>query len=101
MTDQEFLNKVCAVKATLMKLGSKFNQKVIKALLEYPDGLYVSQIVEKLDTLQSTVSSCLISLNKLGILNSEKQGKRVLYTINREVFEKYKWFVNELTNNDL
>ncbi|NOY99442.1 MAG: winged helix-turn-helix transcriptional regulator [Chloroflexi bacterium] len=44
----------------------------------------VSDIVEKLDVAQPTVSHHLKILKNAGLVKSERRGKQVLYTLNQE-----------------
>ncbi len=48
----------------------------------------VNDIVDKLDVAQPTVSHHLKVLKNAGLVNSERRGKQILYTLNQERLAK-------------
>jgi predicted transcriptional regulator len=97
MNEKDFFNKLTIAKGYLLNLGSKFNQSIISILLEKEDGLFVNQIVELTGREQSTVSTALIALKKMNLVIAERYGRKIMYCINKPVYEKYKEFVAQLT----
>ncbi|MFW6280760.1 MAG: ArsR/SmtB family transcription factor [Halanaerobium sp.] len=61
--------------------------KILKLLL---DGQYcVCQLQELLDKSQSSVSQHLSYFKDLDLLDEEKSGKWIYYSVNRDVYDKY------------
>lgn len=56
----------------------------------------VSQIVEKLDLTQATVSNHLAILKKSGLISCRVLGKERIYKLNRDMAESYVKEINRL-----
>ncbi|MFW5737044.1 MAG: ArsR/SmtB family transcription factor, partial [Halanaerobium sp.] len=68
-------------------IGDENRLKILKLLL---DGQFcVCQLQELLDKSQSSVSQHLSYFKELDLLNEEKSGKWIYYSINRDVYDKY------------
>lgn len=53
-------------------------------------GLSVRDIWQFLDLSQNLVSHHLKVLKDFGLLNSERNGKQIIYSLNKEVIKRYK-----------
>lgn len=53
-------------------------------------GLSVCEIWQFLDLSQNLVSHHLKVLKDFGLLNSERSGKQIIYSLNKEVIKRYK-----------
>lgn len=65
----------------LKMMSSPVRLSILKALVEYSDGICVGKIEEILELPQSNVSQHLAHLRNSGILGCKKTGKRVCYKI--------------------
>lgn len=84
--------------ANLFKtLGDKNRLKIIKILASSPDEtICVSDIGKMLNISQSAASQHIRVLKGLNILNENKKGFRVYYSIDTEILTLYKMGVDEL-----
>ena len=64
-------------------VNNAFRQKVI-ALLLSAGKLPVNELCEKLNSEQSVMSQHLAILRKAGLVNTERQGKHVFYSVNEK-----------------
>ena len=58
-------------------------------------GLSVCEIYQYLDLPQNLVSHHLKVLKDFGLLNSQRKGKRNIYSLDREVIRRYKSLLNK------
>jgi ArsR family transcriptional regulator, virulence genes transcriptional regulator len=72
-------------------------RKQILHLLDERKKLPVTDIYVKLRQEQSVVSQHLAVLRKAGIVNTEKEGKFVYYTLNKERIAEIGNFIDKLT----
>lgn len=77
ITDEIKLEKVAHV---LKTIGHPVRLKIISLLSEHKE-LSVNEICEKCDTEQSLVSHHLTNMKLKGILQSERNGKSIVYSI--------------------
>lgn len=84
-------NKNINIMADLFKaLGDASRLRIIKILASHEDNTFcVSQIAEILGISQPAVSQHMSVLKKVGLLNSEQDGKKMFYSINGQVFRQY------------
>jgi DNA-binding transcriptional ArsR family regulator len=62
-------------------VNNGFRQKVLNLLLTN-DRLSVNELCDKLNTEQSVMSQHLAILRKAGLVNTERDGKRIFYSVN-------------------
>lgn len=68
-------------------VNNPFRQKIL-ALLLSTRSLAVNELCEKLDSEQSVMSQHLAILRKAGLVNSERRGKRILYSANEKQLQE-------------
>jgi len=81
----------------LMAASHPLRKKIIN-LLDEKKKLPVTDICVKLRENQSVISQHLAVLRKAGIVNAEKNGKFVFYTLNRNRIADIANFVEKLTS---
>lgn len=86
--------------ALVLRAASHPLRKQIINLLDEKKKLPVTDIYVKLREDQSVVSQHLAVLRKAGIVNAEKNGKFVFYTLDRNRIAEIGNFVAKLTNPD-
>lgn len=79
----------------LRALNHKLRQQIIKTIHESKK-LTVTQLYVKLRLEQSVASQHLAILRKAGIVNTERDGKFIYYTINFQRIESINTFVRNL-----
>lgn len=77
-------NDVEAIYGFVKALGSESRIKILMAFMDGKDRT-VNEVVEAVNLGQSTCSEHLAILKRAGIMRSEKQGKEVIYSPNREL----------------
>ena len=78
-------------------LGDEKRGKIIRLLASNADDVFcVSDIAQKLGVSQPAVSQHIRILKSIGLLNENRKGFRVFYTINLEVFGEYKNRIDEM-----
>lgn len=80
----------------IYKALAEINRRKIVFWLSHGE-LNVSQIVEKLELTQATVSNHLMILKKAGLVNSRVLGKERIYKLNQEIAENFVKELNRLT----
>jgi DNA-binding transcriptional ArsR family regulator len=79
----------------LRSMNHKLRQQILK-LIEEEKKITVTEIYVKLRLEQSVASQHLAILRKTGIVNTEREGKFIYYTVNFKRIEELGKFVNEL-----
>jgi ArsR family transcriptional regulator len=78
-------------------LGDANRLKIIKLLASNTkETLYVSEVAKKLDISQSAASQQIKILKNTGILEENRIGFRVYYTINTDILFKHKKEIDKL-----
>lgn len=67
-------------------VNNGFRQKVLNLLLTN-DRLSVNELCDKLNTEQSVMSQHLAILRKAGLVNTERDGKRIFYSVNESYLQ--------------
>ncbi len=80
----------------LRAVNHKLRQRVID-LLEEGDSMTVTDIYIKLRLEQSVASQHLAILRRAGVVNTERQGKFINYSLNRDRLEQISRLVDDLT----
>jgi len=80
----------------LRAVNHKLRQRVID-LLEEGESMTVTDIYIKLRLEQSVASQHLAILRRAGVVNTERQGKFINYSLNRDRLEQISRLVEELT----
>ncbi len=62
-------------------VNNSFRQQILNLLLA-AEKISVNELCEKLDTEQSVMSQHLAILRKAGLVNTEREGKRIFYSVN-------------------
>jgi DNA-binding transcriptional ArsR family regulator len=83
------------VALTLRALNHKLRQQLIK-LIDEEKKITVTEIYVRLRLEQSVASQHLSILRKAGIVNTERDGKFIYYTINHKRIEEIGQFVQNL-----
>ena len=79
----------------LRSLNHKLRQQIIK-LIDENAKMTVTEIYVKLRLEQSVASQHLSILRKAGIVKTEREGKFIYYTINKERVDGVEKFVSDL-----
>jgi DNA-binding transcriptional ArsR family regulator len=79
----------------LRALNHKLRQQIIKTIHE-SEKLTVTELYVKLRLEQSVASQHLAILRKAGIVNTQREGKFIFYTINSSRIEAINQFVKSL-----
>jgi ArsR family transcriptional regulator len=78
-------------------LGDETRGKIIKMLASNANEVFcVSDIARKIGISQPAVSQHLRVLKSIGLLDANRKGCRVFYTINLDVFQEYKNRMDEM-----
>ena len=80
----------------LRAVNHKLRQRIID-LLEESDSMTVTDIYIKLRLEQSVASQHLAILRRAGVVNTERQGKFINYSLNRDRLAQISRLVEELT----
>ena len=80
----------------LRAVNHKLRQRIID-LLEQCDSMTVTDIYIKLRLEQSVASQHLAILRRAGVVNTERQGKFINYSLNRDRLAQISRLVEELT----
>lgn len=81
----------------LKSLGDEKRLKIIKMLVSNTDENFcVSDVAQQLGISQPAVSQHMRILRNIGILEENRRGFRVFYTINLDVLNEYKKSLDEL-----
>lgn len=76
-------------------INHKLRQSIIK-LLEENKQLTVTEIYVKLRIEQSVASQHLAILRRANFLQTDRQGKKILYSLNTEYLDKINKFIEDL-----
>ena len=79
----------------LRALNHKLRQQLLK-LIEEEKKITVTEIYVRLRLEQSVASQHLAILRKAGIVNTEREGKFIFYTVNYKRLDEISHFVKEL-----
>lgn len=79
----------------LRSLNHKLRQQIIK-IIDENKKMTVTEIYVKLRLEQSVASQHLSILRKSGVVKTERDGKFIFYTINKERIDGVEKFVNDL-----
>jgi DNA-binding transcriptional ArsR family regulator len=90
--DYHALKKAAMV---LRALNHKLRQQLLK-LIEEEKKITVTEIYVRLRLEQSVASQHLAILRKAGIVNTERDGKFIFYTVNYKRIDEISHFVKEL-----
>ena len=90
--DYHSLKKAALV---LRALNHKLRQQLLK-LIEEEKKITVTEIYVRLRLEQSVASQHLAILRKAGIVNTERDGKFIFYTVNYKRIDEISQFVKEL-----
>ncbi len=78
-------------------LGDGTRGKIIRMLASNADEVFcVSDIAQKLGISQPAVSQHIRILKSIGLLDENRKGFRVFYTINLDVFQEYRDRMDEM-----
>lgn len=81
----------------LKSLGDEKRLKIIKMLASNADETFcVSDVAQQLDISQPAASQHIKILKNIGILEENRRGFRVFYTINSDTLIKYRKDINDL-----
>ncbi|WP_291565524.1 MULTISPECIES: ArsR/SmtB family transcription factor [unclassified Clostridium] len=81
----------------LKSLGDEKRLKIIKMLASNADETFcVSDVAQQLDISQPAASQHIKILKNIGILEENRRGFRVFYTINSDTLIEYRKDINEL-----
>ncbi|MGZ3756901.1 MAG: ArsR/SmtB family transcription factor [Mucilaginibacter sp.] len=75
-------------------LGDPYRLKIMEMVKKQNDWLQCACILDKIDLAQSTVSHHMNQLVDADLLIAEKDGRNVLYKVNKEVMAEYVKFLN-------
>ena len=75
-------------------LGDPYRLKIIQSIQRSENCMQCVAIVEMFDLAQSTISHHMNLLVDAGLLNNEKEGRTMRYSVNKEVFNGYIKFLN-------
>jgi len=81
----------------LRAINHKLRQRIID-LLEENESMTVTDIYIKLRLEQSVASQHLAILRRAGVVNTERQGKFINYSLNKERLNQISHLIEELTN---
>ncbi len=81
----------------LRAVNHKLRQRIID-LLEENETMTVTDIYIKLRLEQSVASQHLAILRRAGVVNTDRQGKFIYYSLNRERLEQISRLVDELAS---
>ncbi len=70
-------------------LGDPYRLKILESVRKEKDWMQCVAIVDMLDLAQSTVSHHLKLLVDAGLLIAEKDGRKMRYRVNKELFSDY------------
>lgn len=87
---------ILKAKANIFKVLGHTKRLEIACLLQ-GHSLTVNQIVQMTALRQAAVSQHLITLKLANIVESERLGKEIYYTLNKEILEKVSHFLDSLT----
>ena len=83
----------------LKSLGDEKRLRIIKMLASNANEIFcVSDVAKQLGISQPAVSQHIRVLKSIGILEENRRGFRVFYTINLDVLTEYKKSIDELFN---
>jgi len=91
------ISKVINVISRVRALAHPINFGII-TLLEANKQLSVTEIYKKLKITQPVASHYLLDLKRRGILLSKRNGQKVFYSINTELFDKVKEGIETITS---
>lgn len=78
-------------------LGDETRGKIIRMLASNANEVFcVSDVAQKLGISQPAVSQHIRILKSIGLLDENRKGNRVFYTINLDVFQEYKNRIDEM-----
>lgn len=83
---------------TIRAVNHKFRKHIIQLLQENKQ-LTVTELYKKLKLEQSVASQHLAILRKSGILNTEREGKYIKYSLNKEKLTEINNLIEALTEN--
>jgi DNA-binding transcriptional ArsR family regulator len=84
------LTKVVKVKMIFRAINHDLRTQIMEEVAKSPSGeLYVEEIEDKLDKVQSVVSQHLAILRKQELVSDERRGKFIYYSINFDKYDKY------------
>ncbi|MCT4616912.1 MAG: metalloregulator ArsR/SmtB family transcription factor [Candidatus Gracilibacteria bacterium] len=99
------MNKFCLDEGNIDFLKQAFNVlsepnriRIICMLGKSEEDLCVCEIVDDLGLKQNLVSHHLGVLKKINLVSSEKKGKYIYYSLNKEVYDKLKKIIGEVFN---
>ena len=84
-------------RVNMIKALSDKNRLLILDMLSFGD-MYACNIMERLDLTQPTISHHMKILVKSGLVKSEKNGKWVNYSINRDAIRDLTEYIERLTD---
>ena len=83
----------------LRAINHSLRQEIIR-LLEEHGKMTVTEIYVKLRVEQSVASQHLAILRRAGILRTERNGKYISYSLNKERIKEISMFMEDITNYD-
>lgn len=83
---------------TLRAINHQLRQEII-ALLDKDGRMTVTELYIKLRLEQSVASQHLAILRRAGILKTERDGKFIYYSINKDRLKEISGFIEDLVNN--
>jgi predicted transcriptional regulator len=97
ITDKMDIAKVKFAAKKLRILSHYDRYEIIQLIIQQP-GLNVTQIQNRIGLPQADTSGHLLLMKKFGILNSTRQGKSKIYSVNEKVFDHIEKVVKSLNN---
>ncbi len=90
-------NNIFMMAELFKSLGDISRLRIIKILASHENNTFcVSQIAQILGITQPAVSQHMAVLKKVGLLNSEQNGKKAFYSINGQAFRQYYDVVSQM-----
>ncbi|MEY4702491.1 MAG: hypothetical protein RIR96_388 [Bacteroidota bacterium] len=91
------INNVKKAALVLRALNHKLRQQIL-GLINVEKKITVTEIYVRLRLEQSVASQHLAILRKVGIVNTQRDGKFIYYTVNHKRIEEINKFVKELVD---
>jgi DNA-binding transcriptional ArsR family regulator len=85
------MKKTIIIKA----LSEKTRFTVIDMLMNKKNGMYVSEIIKKLKIEPTLLSHHLSELKDAKLITAKREGKSILYRINKKIAEEQKIIINK------
>ena len=88
-----------AIEKISKALGDKHRLAILNQITKQGGCLQCSELHDVIDLAQPSVSHHLKILSEAGLIESEKTGRNISYTLNTKVLSQYTKFLKELGND--